>query len=191
METLVAKLKELEAKYYAIGSEIKEFQSKIDTLDEQRWAIRDEIDAINTELANLSGALDDDTKYYLYQDLNKIEQLHLAYENDDNAFTLELQNSTEPGYKMQIDCDVTKCKVTVNTASQSIIGVIRKSFTNNPHCNEEMEDSLSRMYTTLWFSGPYGCCSKSFTYDKQTAKSLLCPEDENAHRYSNRGRRRL
>jgi len=192
METLVVKQKILEMQYAAIGKQIEEFRSKIATLDEQHCEIKSEIEAINVEMLNMSGALDDDTKYYLYQDLNKIEKLHMAYENDDNTFILELQyDATEPKYNIKMDCTVTKCKVTVTTSSENVCNIIRKSFTNNPYCTYDEEDSITKMHTVTWFSGPYGCCSKSFTYDKQMAKSLLCPlTDEEDRGYSNRGRRR-
>jgi len=180
MEQLESKLKELRMKHIAIDSEIVAFENTVSQLNVTKEELEYEIIAVNTEILNLSGDLDDDTKLNLYRYLTKIDKIHSTLDEDDK-FVLHLKYNAESGVTYNIDMsgDVSYIKITITTASKRVVDIIRKSFTNNyKECHDSRQSFFHTMNESMWTSGPYDCCSASFTYNKDIAKNLLCPMGE-------------
>ena len=187
MEQLESKLKELQMKHTAIESEIVAFENTVNQLNITKEELEYEITAINTEILNLSGDLDDDTKLNLYRCLNKIDKIHSTLD-EDNKFVLHLKYNAESGvtYNINVSGDVGYINITITTASKKVVDIIRKCFTNNyKECHGSRQSFFHTMNESMWTSGPYernvyDCCTASFTYNKDVAKSLLYPMGEDS-----------
>jgi len=173
MDLLASKLNELQQKYRLICYEINGLDNKKIELRLTQENLELEIAEIKRKITNLSVELEGDDHLYLYQDLNKIDRLHSVFK-EDGQFTIELiEEITGSAYTMDIDCDIRRCKVTIRTGSKKVAHIIRNAFTNNRYFGEEEPTFHTKMNEYIWFSGPYGCTSVTFTYNKDIIKSLL------------------
>jgi hypothetical protein len=175
MEELISKQKALDLQMEAIQNEIEECTEKRNRLYDKRLEINIEqnenICEINA-LKSVSEYLHPDTMMTLFQDLNKIEIFHAAYMGEDERFTLEIKQVQPEGvlYALGIDGDFKKLKITIMTTSQKIIDIVRKCFTNTGcDCDAQPFPTSWSTYKCLY------CENGSFGYNKDVAKSLLCP----------------
>jgi len=181
-------LKEIEGRYSSLIREIGITNDRAIELESIKDDVELQILALRKKIADNSGELDKDARFYLFQDLNKIHKMCSVYEEEDDSFTLELKynEGIDKIYSVEVIGDNRKCHVTIQTRSKKVLHIVRQCFNNEGHHYED--DSLIKADETMWFNGPYDCCSRSFTFNKDLAKSLL--HVDNTDRGRGRGRSR-
>lgn len=180
MEELISKQRALDLQMELIQNEIQECTEKRDRLYDKRLEINIEQNENICEINALKCAsehLHPDTMMTLFQDLNKIEKFHAAYMGEDEVCTLEIKQvqPVDSLYALSIEGDIKKFKITVMTTSPKITDIIRKCFTNTG-CDCDDNETL---FPTSWST--YKClyCENgSFEFNKDVAKSILCPDAE-------------
>jgi len=160
MEELQNQLARLKETHQAIEKDIREYNSKLGSLEFEKDDLEINIGLVKDKILILSDVLTDDQESKLKDDISRIVKLHKNLDSED-SLTLKLVDNEIPGadYSISISGSLENCTITISTSSETIKNRIRKSFTQNTGCHDENVDNTHR---TEWYMGPYGCCSRSF-----------------------------
>jgi hypothetical protein len=176
----------IEEEHARLVIEIREQDSKLSKLKYRQQDIEyDILETKRTLLAN-SGGLNLNEKFRLKEDLDQIGHM-LSGLREKYSMSLKIVDcEVDDTYKVSVSGELSNCKVSICTKSESVKSIVRKCFTQAPHCYESDDESeIDRMTRNEWFNGPYSCCTRSFKYNVEQTKELYNENEDQKEKYDN------
>jgi hypothetical protein len=176
----------IEEEHKRLVDEIRTNESNLTKLRYREQEL--ECDIIETKRAIVakSGGLNLNVKFRLKEDLDQIGHM-LSGLREKHSMSLKLVDcEVEDTYKVSVSGELSNFKVSICTKSENVKSIVRKCFTQAPHCYESDDESeLEKMIRIEWFNGPDSCCSRSFKYNVEKTEELYNENEDQKEKYDN------
>jgi hypothetical protein len=176
----------IEDEHARLVIEIREQDSKLSKLKYRQEELELEIMETKRTLLIKSGGLNLNDKFRLKEDLDQIGHM-LSGLREKYSMNLKLVDcEVDDTYKISVSGELSDCKVNICTKSENVKSIVRKCFTQAPHCYESDDESeLEKTIRNEWYEGPYSCCSRSFKYNVEQTKELYNENEDQKEKYDN------
>ena len=136
---------------------------------------------ITEKINALSPELDEDRRFRLKEDFERIERL-LKNLCEKDSLSLSFGEGSTTDYTLQLGGTLRETTVIVNTSSDRIKNLFRRAFRQEGHCGDDDESEINALKRNSWHKGPYSCCFNRFRFNSEIISELYKESDKDAYK---------